>query len=58
MKLQQLYKEKAIPALKEKFQYENVNQVPKLVKIVVSIGMEKLKTILRLWMLQLQILLL
>jgi large subunit ribosomal protein L5 len=43
MKLQQLYKEKAIPALKEKFQYENVNQVPKLVKIVVSIGMGEAK---------------
>jgi large subunit ribosomal protein L5 len=39
MILQQLYKEKAIPALMERFKYTNVNQVPKLVKIVVSIGM-------------------
>ena len=43
MKLQQLYKEHAVPALKDKFQYKNVNQVPKLVKIVVSIGMGEAK---------------
>ncbi|MFA7673548.1 MAG: 50S ribosomal protein L5 [Clostridia bacterium] len=39
MKLQEIYKEQAIPALIEKFQYKNVNEVPKLVKIVISIGM-------------------
>jgi large subunit ribosomal protein L5 len=39
MKLQEIYKEQAIPALIEKFQYKNVNEVPKLVKIVLSIGM-------------------
>lgn len=39
MKLQQIYKEQAIPALIEKFQYKNVNEVPKLVKMVISIGM-------------------
>lgn len=43
MILQQLYKEKAIPALMERFKYTNVNQVPKLVKIVVSIGMGEAK---------------
>ena len=43
MKLQQLYKEHTVPALKDKFQYKNVNQVPKLVKIVVSIGMGEAK---------------
>ena len=43
MILQQLYKEKAIPALIERFKYTNVNQVPKLVKIVVSIGMGEAK---------------
>jgi len=39
MRLQQIYKEQAIPALIEKFQYKNVNEVPKLVKMVISIGM-------------------
>jgi large subunit ribosomal protein L5 len=43
MILQQLYKEKAIPALMERFKYTNVNQVPKLFKIVVSIGMGEAK---------------
>ena len=43
MILQQLYKEKAIPSLMERFKYTNVNQVPKLVKIVVSIGMGEAK---------------
>lgn len=43
MKLKQLYKENVVPALMEKFQYKNINQVPKLAKIVVSIGMGEAK---------------
>lgn len=43
MKLKQLYKENVVPALTEKFQYKNVNQVPKLAKIVISIGMGEAK---------------
>ncbi len=35
-RMQDLYNEKAVPALKEKFQYKNVMQVPKLEKIVVN----------------------
>ncbi len=43
MKLQQLYKEHAVNALMEKFEYDNINQVPKLEKIVVSIGLGEAK---------------
>jgi len=38
-RLKQLYKEKAIPALKAKFGYKNDNEVPKLVKIVLNMGL-------------------
>ncbi len=43
MKLQQTYKDRVVPALVEKFQYTNVNQAPRLEKIVVSIGMGEAK---------------
>ena len=36
--LHEHYKTKVIPALMEKFGYKNVNQVPRLEKIVVNIG--------------------
>ena len=32
------YKKEAVPALVKKFGYKNVNEVPKLVKIVVNAG--------------------
>ena len=32
------YQEEVIPALKEKFGYKNINQVPKLHKIVLNMG--------------------
>ncbi|NLW70192.1 MAG: 50S ribosomal protein L5 [Eubacteriaceae bacterium] len=35
-KIKELYDEKAVPALKEKFGYENVMQIPKLDKIVIN----------------------
>jgi large subunit ribosomal protein L5 len=37
--LQSQYKERVAPQLKEKFQYENVNQIPKLEKIVLNMGL-------------------
>ena len=37
-RLKQRYSEVVVPALKEEFQYENVNQLPKLVKVVVNMG--------------------
>lgn len=37
-RLREKYKNEIIPALKEKFQYKNAMQVPKLVKIVVNTG--------------------
>jgi len=33
------YEEDAIPALKEKFGYKNIHEIPKLVKVVVNMGM-------------------
>ena len=36
--LRERYKEEAVPALKEKFGYKNIHQVPKLVKIVLNMG--------------------
>lgn len=35
---QQLYKEKVAPALKEKFQYANVMEVPTIEKITINVG--------------------
>tara|TARA_Y100000589_G_scaffold132495_1_gene126359 strand:- start:25538 stop:26089 length:552 start_codon:yes stop_codon:yes gene_type:complete len=37
-RLKQQYKEQIIPALKEKFQYKSIMQVPKIEKIVISQG--------------------
>jgi large subunit ribosomal protein L5 len=37
-RLKQQYKEQIIPALKEKFQYKSIMQVPKIEKIVLSQG--------------------
>ena len=33
------YLNEAVPALKEKFQYSNIMDVPKLVKVVVNMGL-------------------
>lgn len=41
-RLQELYKEKIRAALQEKFQYENVMQVPALEKIVINMGVGRL----------------
>lgn len=32
------YKEQVVPALMQEFQYENINQVPRVAKIVINIG--------------------
>ena len=37
-RLYQRYKEVVVPALKEKWKYENVHQVPKMEKIVINMG--------------------
>ncbi len=37
--LKALYKEKVVPKLIEQFQYENVHQVPKLLKVTVNRGL-------------------
>ena len=37
-RLYEKYKSEVVPALKEKHNYENVHQIPKLVKIVVNMG--------------------
>ena len=36
--LKKRYSEEVVPALKEKFGYKNVHQVPKIVKIVLNMG--------------------
>lgn len=37
-RLQKQYKEKVVPALQAKFNYKNVNEIPRLDKIVVNMG--------------------
>ncbi len=39
-----LYKETVVPALQKEFGYKNVNEIPKLVKIVVSAGLGDVKS--------------
>ncbi len=38
-RMQERYLNTAVPALKEKFQYKNVMEVPKLVKVVINMGL-------------------
>ena len=38
-RLKDKYNDEIIPALKEKFQYDNIMEVPKIVKIVVNMGL-------------------
>lgn len=38
-RLKTKYQEETVPALKEKFQYENVMQIPKLDKIIINMGL-------------------
>ena len=42
-RLQEQYNKKIAPALKEKFGFKNVMQVPKIVKIMVNVGVGKVK---------------
>ena len=37
------YKEEIVPALTQEFGYKNVNEVPKLVKIVLNMGLGDVK---------------
>lgn len=36
--IKQRYKEQVVPALMDEFQYENINQVPRVTKIVINMG--------------------
>lgn len=42
-RLQEQYNKKIIPSLKQKFAFNNVLQVPKIVKIVINVGVGKVK---------------
>ena len=42
-RLYEMYKNDAVPALREKFGYKNVMQIPKLDKVVVSMGVGEAK---------------
>lgn len=37
-KLQQKYKDEIVPSLKEKYQIKNINQIPKITKVVLNVG--------------------
>ena len=43
VRLKQRYREEIVPQLQKKFGYKNVNQVPKLVKIVINTGVGDIK---------------
>ena len=43
MNLQERYKNEVVPALKEKFGYKSIMQVPKLEKIVINMGVSDVK---------------
>ncbi len=42
-RIQVLYKNEVVPALQKEFAYKNVNEVPKLVKIVLNMGLGEVK---------------
>ena len=42
-RLRETYKNDVFPALKEKFNYANVNEVPKLVKVTINMGLGEAK---------------
>ena len=42
-KLREIYNNEVFDALKEKFQYKNVMEVPKLVKITINMGLGEAK---------------
>ncbi len=42
-RLQERYNKEIIPALKDKFSFKNVMQAPKILKIVVNVGVGKIK---------------
>ena len=42
-RIKELYKDTVVPALVKKFNYKNVNQVPKLVKITINSGLGDVK---------------
>ncbi|MDR1263169.1 MAG: 50S ribosomal protein L5 [Oscillospiraceae bacterium] len=39
VRLKDKYKTEVVPAMMQKFQYKNINQVPKLEKVVINIGL-------------------
>ncbi len=41
--ISEIYKEKVIPAMREKFGYKNAMAVPKIYKVVINVGIGKLK---------------
>lgn len=38
-RLKEKYKKEIVPAMKEKFNYKNINEVPRVEKVVVNVGM-------------------
>jgi len=43
LRLQEKYIKEVAPAMKEKFQYKNVMEIPKLVKVVINMGLGEVK---------------
>ena len=52
-RLKDVYKKEIVPELMKLHGYKNVNEVPKLEKIVLNMDLEMLKTTPRVWELQL-----
>ena len=42
-RIAQMYKEEIVPSLMKEFGYKNVNEVPKLVKITLNMGLGNVK---------------
>ena len=42
-RLQEKYNKEIVPALKEKFKFNNVMQAPRILKIVLNVGLGKIK---------------
>ena len=46
------YSEDVLPKLKEQFGYKNVMEIPRLVKVVINIGVNEAKLTISTWMLR------
>ena len=50
-RLKEIYAESVVPALMKKFEYSNVMEIPKIEKVVISVGCETAGITPKCWML-------